>query len=161
MTHPHPRPHNAPLRRRAPRRSPPWLWGVLVAGATAVIGAFLFVKGWIPVGSTDSPSEPGTAAGTAETSPSTPSGRDIDPYGWEACRRLQDLGATTFDRTTNKNIGQLAERSNYEEIASRGKALVNAASTASDKDPIDANLSISRAQLDLQGACERVFGAEE
>lgn len=160
MTHPHPRPHNAPIRRRAPRSSPPWLWVVLVAGTATVIGAFLFVSGWSPVGSTATNGEPGTAAGTGESASSTPTGRDIDPYGWEACRRLHDLGATTFDRSVNKNIGQLAERSNYEEIASRGKALVNAASTASERDPIDANLSISRAQLDLRGACERVFGEE-
>jgi hypothetical protein len=148
VTHPYPPPHGrAPAR--PVRKNLAWLWIVIAVATLTLIGAGVLLTG-------KRGDEHGSAAAPApSTAPTT--GKQ-DRVGRDACRRLRDLGATTFDGTINRSVGELAGTSTDQEIVARGKNLVDAAEKAAGQDPIDANLAISKAQLELGEACRRAFG---
>ncbi|MEV1287613.1 hypothetical protein, partial [Micromonospora sp. NPDC049679] len=150
MTHPYRPPHATPLQPRPRRKKLTWLWIVIAAGTLTLIGVGVRLTGGAAPGDSETDASGAAAAGAA-SAPAAAAGNagKQDRDGWDACRRLRDLGATTFDQTINRTVGEHARKSTNQEIATRGKNLVDTTQKAAGQDPIDANLATCSRSLSI------------
>ncbi|MDG4770757.1 hypothetical protein [Solwaraspora sp. WMMD792] len=136
----------SPSRRS--RRRPVWLWVTApVVLAVLVIGIGALTRG-----------EQSQATPTPTVDESTSQTPPADTEGWQACQDLREISAAELDHDVNREIGRQAQASTDATLAARGKDLVDAARAAADQEPIEGNLTISAAQVDLREACDRAFG---